>query len=156
MDDIETPAIAYLRQHEIPFTVFRHAGPVQSLEQAAQERHQRPEQVIRSILFRLGQNQFVMVLIPGPDQVPWKPLRKYLRQSRVTMATEEEVLQVTGCIPGTVNPFTLQNSIRILVDRAILDLPEVSIGSCQRGLAIILTPTALLSALHEYEVVDFS
>ncbi len=155
MSEIETPAIAFLRENGIPHTVFCHAGPIRSLEQAAIERNQRPEQVVRSILFRLGGGQFIMVLMPGPAQVPWKVLRNYLNQSRLTMATEEEVLQITGCVPGTVNPFSLTVPMRILVDRSILSLPDVSFGSCRRGIAILLKPEEMLKALKSYEVVDF-
>jgi Cys-tRNA(Pro)/Cys-tRNA(Cys) deacylase len=155
MDEIETPAIAYLRQHGIPHSLFRHAGPINSLEQAAMERNQRPEQVVRSIVFRLSGDQFIMVLMAGPGQVPWKALRKHFNKSRLTMATEDEVLQVTGCLPGTVNPFALPQPMPVLVDRAILDLPEVSFGSCQRGVAILLKPDDLIDALEDYQVVDF-
>lgn len=66
----------------IAHRVFRHAGPVNSLEQAAQERGQHPDQVVRSILFRLGQEQYAMVLMAGPAQVSWRLLRQYLGQSR--------------------------------------------------------------------------
>ncbi|MBE0699994.1 MAG: YbaK/EbsC family protein [Anaerolineaceae bacterium] len=139
----------------VPHRVFRHDGPVESLEQAAIERHQLPQQVIRSLLFRINSEQFLMVLIPGPGQVPWKSLRKYLKQSRLTMASEEEVFEVTGCRPGTVNPFTTQQPVRFLIERKILSLSEVSFGSCERGVAILLTPNDMLKALPDYEIVDF-
>ena len=156
MNIIGTPAIAFLRQLEIPHTVFQHTGPVHSLEQAAIERKQRPEQVIRSIVFRLSEDQFVMVLMAGPGQVPWKALRKHFNQSRLTMATEEEVLRVTGCVPGSVNPFALLLPIPVLIDRAILNLSEVSFGSCQRGVAILINPRDLTKALSNYEIIDFT
>lgn len=156
MEKLTNPAISRLSELGIPYQVFQHSGPVESLEQAAAERAQRPEQVVRSLVFRLPGDQFVMVLMAGPGQVPWKSLRSYLGLSRVTMATEEEVFTTTGCRPGTVNPFSLQQPMRILVDRRILALPEVSFGSCIRGTAIILTPANLLRALQAYEMVDFT
>jgi Cys-tRNA(Pro) deacylase len=152
----QTPAIQYLQARGIPFRLFQHTGPVTSLEQAAQERNQQPEQVVRSIVFRLGAGEFVMVLVPGPAQVPWKALRRYLGQSRLTMASEEELLQATGCHPGTVNPFGLPRAMRILVDKGILHLPEVSLGSGQRGLAIIISPSHILTALDMLEIIDFA
>jgi Cys-tRNA(Pro) deacylase len=156
MNKVETPAITYLRQRGIPHTVFQHPGPVLSLEQAAQERDQQPEQVVRSLVFRLSEDQFVMVLVAGPGQVPWKALRRHFNQSRLTMATEEEVLQVTGCAPGAVNPFALPRPMHVLVDQAILDLPEVSIGACRRGIAIMIDPAALVAALTDFEIVSFT
>jgi hypothetical protein len=47
-----TPVSQALAQMNIPHREFCHPGPVSSLEQAAAERGQQPEQVIRSILFR--------------------------------------------------------------------------------------------------------
>ncbi len=156
MDEVTTPAIADLQARQAVFHLFQHEGPVHSLEQAAQERNQQPEQVIRSIVFRLSEDEFIMVLVPGPEQIPWKALRKYLGTSRMTMANEEELLQATGYQHGTVNPYGLPRPMRVLVDRRILDLPEVSLGSGKRGLAIMMKPQDMLDAINQYELVDFS
>jgi prolyl-tRNA editing enzyme YbaK/EbsC (Cys-tRNA(Pro) deacylase) len=53
----------------IPYRLFRHAGPIESLEQAARERGQQPEQVVRSILFRLEKDKYLMLLAAGPAQI---------------------------------------------------------------------------------------
>lgn len=151
-----TPAIRYLQERQAPHRIFRHSGRVESLEQAAEERGQRPEQVVRSIVFRLGEDEFIMVLMPGPGQVPWKALRRYLGQSRLTMANEEELLRATGYRHGTVNPFGLPRPMRVLIDQGVLDQAEVSLGSGQRGVAILIKPHDLLTALDWAEVVDFS
>ena len=156
MNNRSTPAIDELQARAIPHRIFQHAGPIESLEQAALERNQRPEQVIRSIVFRLAEDAFVMVLMAGPGQVPWKALRRFLNTSRLTMASEEELLAATGYRPGTVTPFGLPQPMRVLVDHCMLDLPEVSLGSGQRGLAILMTPTDLLAALPIKEIVDFA
>jgi Cys-tRNA(Pro) deacylase len=150
------PAIQYLETRGVPFRVFQHPGPIHSLEQAASERGEQPEQVVRSIVFRLGEGEFVMVLMPGPGQVPWKALRRCLGQSRLTMASEAELLQATGYRPGTVTPFGLPHPMRVLVDQGVLAQPEVSLGSGQRGLAILMKPEDILSALDEVDTVDFS
>lgn len=152
----QTPAIQYLASRGADFRVFRHAGPVHSLEQAASERSQQPAQVVRSIVFRLGEGDFIMVLMAGPGQVPWKELRRFLGQSRLSMATETELLEATGYRPGTVTPFGLPRQMRVLVEKTILEQTEVSLGSGQRGLAILLTPEELQKHLENYEIVDFS
>lgn len=156
MEETVTPAIQYLRNRQIPFRLFQHQGPIHSLEQAAQEREQRLEQVVRSIVFRLSEEEFLMVLMPGPGQVPWKALRRYTGQSRLTMASEDEAFVTTGYRPGTINPFGLPHPMRVLIDRSMLDLPEVSLGSGQRGLAILMTPQDMLKALDQVELVDFA
>src|SRR5512140_316429 len=129
------PASIALESLGIPHRIFRHAGPVSSLEQAAQERGERPQQVVRSILFRLGEDQYLMALVAGPAQISWKKLRKFLGQSRVSMASEEEVLAVTGYRVGAVSPFGLPRALRVLVDKTILKEEELSLGSGVRGVA---------------------
>jgi Cys-tRNA(Pro) deacylase len=150
----------------IPYRLFRHPGPIQSLEQAAQERGQGPEQVIRSIVFRLARpagfskprrsdDDYVMVLIAGARQVSWPALRRHLGQSRLTMATEAELLKVTGYPVGAVSPFGLPRPMRLLVDESVFVPDEVSIGSGERGLTVILRSEDLRRALAGVEVGEF-
>ena len=136
----------------IPHRLFRHAGPVTSLEQAAQERGQRPEQVIRSLVFRVAEGEYVMVLAPGGRQVSWPTLRRTLGQSRLTLASEDELLRVTGYPVGAVSPFGLPRPLRVLVDEGVFAAEEVSLGSGVRGTTVILRSDDLRRALGEVEV----
>ena len=124
-----TPVTRALDARRISYRVFNHPGQLLSLEQAAQERGQRPEQVVRSLLFRLGDEESVMVLIAGPGQVSWPALRAYLGVSRMTLASDEQVMAATGYRTGSVSPLGLPAPMRILVDRSVLAEPEISIGS---------------------------
>jgi Cys-tRNA(Pro)/Cys-tRNA(Cys) deacylase len=156
MSDEQTPVILYLKKTGIPHRFYQHPGPVRSLEQAAHERGQKPEQVVRSILFRLPGDEYVMVLMAGPRQISWTALRRYLGKSRVTMATEPEVLTETGYPLGAVSPFGLPRPIRIIVDASLMEQEEISIGSGQRYSTVILSRDDLLKALGEVEIGDFA
>jgi Cys-tRNA(Pro)/Cys-tRNA(Cys) deacylase len=147
-----TAATEELDRRGIHYRLFRHAGKVESLEQAAAERGQQPGQVVRTIVFRLGVGEFVLALVAGPEQVSWPTLRRYLGQNRLTMASPGEVKEATGYLPGTVSPFGLSHPLRTLVDRSVLSQTEVSLGSGERGLAILMTSADLLRALGEVEV----
>ena len=149
------PVSVALAVLDIPHRVFTHAGPVNSLEQAAQERGQQPGQVVRSILFRLGEGAYAMVLMAGPDQVDWKALRRHLGQSRLTMASPEEVLAVTGYAIGAVSPFGLPQPLPVLIDEGLLAQEEVSIGSGLRGTTVILRVSDLLRGLPAAQVGNF-
>jgi Cys-tRNA(Pro)/Cys-tRNA(Cys) deacylase len=147
------PVARALDELHVPYRLFVHAGPVRSLEQAARERNQLPDQVIRSIVFRVGKDEFLMVLIAGDRQISWPALRRYLGQSRLTLATEEEVRSVTGYERGAVAPFGLPQSLRILVDESVFTHEEVSLGSGVRGTAVIMTSSDLRRALGVVEGV---
>jgi len=148
------PVSRALQALGIPHDVFRHAGVVTSLEQAARERGQQPEQVVRSIVFRLGAERFIMVLAAGPSQVSWKKLREYVSQTRLTMATEAEVPGATGYRLGTVSPFGLPVPLRILVDRGVVRESRVSIGSGTANTGVILSSADLVRAIPQAELVD--
>jgi Cys-tRNA(Pro) deacylase len=151
----ETPPVSIaLEKLGIPHRVFRHESQVTSLEQAARERGQRPEQVVRSILFRLAEDEFVMVLAGGPAQISWKTLRKHLGQSRLTMATEDEVYAVTGYRVGTVSPFGLPRQLKVLIDPGVMREEEISIGSGIPNTGIILKSVDLLHALSNAEILQ--
>ncbi len=150
-----TPVTRVLDSLEIPYRFFRHPGKVNSLEQAADERGQEPWQIIRSIVFRVSKDEFVMVLVAGPAQISWPGLRAHLGQSRLTMAKEDEILAVTGYPIGAVSPFGLHIPMRILVDRSVLQEGEVSIGSGVRYTTVILEGADLMRALGQVEIADF-
>lgn len=150
------PASIALEELGIPHRVFRHERPVTSFEQAASDRNQRPEQIVRSILFQVRPGEFVMVLMAGPAQVDWRKLRQLVKRSRVRMATEEEVLEVTGYRVGTVSPFGVRNQIRVLIDASVLREDEISLGSGVRRTAIIMKSKDLYRALGEVEVAELA
>lgn len=153
---VSTPATRALDGLGIPYRLFEHAQPPASLEEAARARGQAPEQVIRSILFRHEQEYFVMVLVAGPGQIAWKQVREHLGVTRLSMATEEEVLQVTGYALGAVCPFGLPEPVRLLADVSVFRPEEVSLGSGQRGVAIVMKSSDLRRALTSAEVGAFA
>ncbi len=150
-----TPATRTLDLLSISYRAFEHAHPPESLEQAARERGQGPGQIIRSILFRYEKEKFFLTLIAGPGQISWRKLRAHLGVSRISMATEDEVLAVTGYAVGTVSPLGLPRPLRILVDVSILHSQEISLGSGVQGVAIIMKSEDLQRALGKIEVGQF-
>ncbi|MBK9923992.1 MAG: YbaK/EbsC family protein [Anaerolineales bacterium] len=154
--EIQPPASIALDSLGIPHRLFIHRTPVTSFEEAASARGQRPEQIVRSILFQIRDGEFVMVLMAGPAQVDWKKLRQLVKRSRLRMATEEEVLEVTGYRIGTVSPFGLKNQVRVMMDASVLREEEISIGSGVRNTAILMKSSDVQKALGQVEIVELA
>jgi Cys-tRNA(Pro)/Cys-tRNA(Cys) deacylase len=148
------PASLALDKLGIQHSVFFHDGHVASFEQAASERGQRLAQVVRSLLFQIRPEEFLMVLVAGPEQVDWRKLRQLVGRSRVRMATEEEVLEVTGYRIGTVSPFGMAQPVKVMIDASVLKEEEISIGSGVRSTAILMSSADLRRALADAEVVS--
>ena len=153
---IATPATRALDELGVTYRLFEHLQPPNSLEEAARARGQAPQQVIRSILFRHAHEYYVMVLVAGPGQIAWKRVRVHLGVTRLSMATEEEVRAVTGYELGAVNPFGLPRPVRVLADVSVFRPEEVSLGSGQRGLAIVMKSADLRRALTSVEIGIFA
>ena len=156
MNEVSTPVTIALDRLQLPYRVFQHPGPVHSLAQAARERGHEPQQIIRSLLFRLATDNFVLALMAGPQQVDWKTLRKTLDQKRLTTASEEEVLRITGYPRGAVSPLGLPQPLRTLADPDVFSPAEISIGSGVRGTTVILASADLRRALPEVEIVPLT
>lgn len=153
---LSTPATRALDQLGIPYRLFEHSHPPASLEEAARARGQAPEQVIRSLLFRHAHEYYVMVLVAGSGQIAWKRLREHLGVTRLSMATEEQLQQVTGYAIGAVCPFGLPQPVRLLADVSVFRPEEVSLGSGQRGMAIVMKSSDLRRALTSAEIGAFA
>lgn len=150
------PAAQALDLLGIPYRLFEHSSLPESLEEAARQRGQSPAQIVRSILFRLSEGQYIMVLVAGPGQISWKFLRTFLGTSRLSLASEPEVLAATGFVRGAVTPLGLPHPLRILADESVFEPEEISIGSGVRGVSIVLKPTDLQSALSQLEIGKFA
>ena len=96
-----------------------------------------------------------MVLIAGPGQISWKRIRAHLGVSRISMASEDEVLAATGYVRGAVTPLGLPGSLRILADESVFSPEEISIGSGVRGVAIMMKSMDLKQALGNLEIGIF-
>jgi Cys-tRNA(Pro) deacylase len=153
---METPVTRALDKKHIPYRFFQHPGPVKSFEQAARERGQQPEQIVRSLVFRLDEGEYAMVLVAGPQQVPWKALRRFFGRKRLTTASKEDVIRLTGYQPGSVSPFGLNRPMRVVVDVTVFQPAELSIGSGVRGTTVIMRRHDLIQALGDIETVDLS
>lgn len=144
-----------LDRRGIPYQLHLHEGEVRSLEQAAAERGLRPDQIVRTLLFRLESGKLVVVLMPGADQVSWPKLRRHLGVSRIRTARGEEVEAATGYEPGAVSPFGLPPGFTLLADRRLRDLKRISVGAGLPNAGIMLASEDLLRALRP-ELGDFT
>ena len=151
----QTAVTQLLTANNIDYKLHVHDTPLRSLNQAAEERGLTHQQIVRSLLFRLEDHSYVMVLVAGPGQVSWSQLRRHLGVRRLTTAEDKEVLEVTGYPPGAVSPVGLKQPIRILADERIKDQEVISIGAGIHDAGVILKAKDLLRIM-DVEFVNFA
>ncbi|GAB6068359.1 hypothetical protein JCM13664_16780 [Methylothermus subterraneus] len=144
--------IAY-RPIEIPLTPDRK--PVRTLEEWIAAQGGDPGCIVRSLVFRTGAGEFVLLALAGGGRVDWGRLRKYLGERRLTLAEPQDVLAATGFPIGAVPPLALPQSVRVLVDEGVFARAQAVIGSGVLGWALELAGADLRRALAEAEVGSF-
>lgn len=148
MPQVETTVTRILDKVGLEYHLHLHPAPLRSLEQAASERGLKPQQIVRSLVFRLEDGSFVLVLVAGPDPLDWARLRQHLGVLRMTTASPEQVEQVTGYPPGAVSPFGLRQRIRLLADRSLLQQDRISLGAGIRNAGIEMDRASAMEFLE--------
>lgn len=146
----DTPALKDPRLESLAYEVVRH-GPVRSLEEAAEARGVTPAQVIKTMVVRRADEDYLFVLVPGDRNISWPKLRSYLGVNRISMPDAEDALRVTGYKRGTITPLGSTNEWPVLADERITGV--VSIGAGEHGVSLKVDGTDLNAAL-DADVAD--
>ncbi len=141
----EARALGALEASGLDFTVTRH-GRVGSLAEAAAARGVRPEDLIKTLVVRRGEGDFLFVLVPGGRQIAWAKLRAHLVVNRLSLPPADEAFAVTGYVRGTITPFGASSPWPVVAD-ASLTGRRVSIGAGAHGVAATVDADALVAAL---------
>ena len=112
-------ALAALEASGIDYTVTRH-GRVGSLEEAAAARGVDPSRVLKTIVVRRAEDDYLFVLVPGDRQISWPKLRSLLGVSRLSMPDKEVARDVTGYERGTITPFGATHAWPVVADVCVV------------------------------------
>ncbi|MCP2265143.1 aminoacyl-tRNA deacylase [Promicromonospora thailandica] len=142
----EERAVAALEAAGIPFEITRH-GQVGSLAEAAALRGVDPSKLIKTIVVRRADDDFLFVLVPGDRQISWPRLRALLGVSRLSMPDKDVAFEVTGYVRGTITPFGALHRWPVVADSRLSEPGPVSIGGGAHGVGVTVDAVDLTSAL---------
>ena len=140
-----TPATEALEASGIVFQLTEH-GPVRSLEEAAAARGLEPWRIIKTIVVRRGEGDFLFVLVPGDREISWPKLRSELGVSRLSMPDKDVARAVTGYERGTITPLGSTTAWPVYVDERIAGR-RVSMGAGEHGVSLFVDADALIAGL---------
>ncbi|WP_338570304.1 YbaK/EbsC family protein [Arachnia propionica] len=143
MDD--TPALRRLRELGVAHTVVRH-GPVRSVAEAAAVRGIEVCDLVKTIVVRRGDGDYIFVLVPGDREFSWPKLRALLGVSRLSMPDADEAKRVTGYERGTITPFGSTHPWPVFADSSIVGR-SISMGGGAHGVGVKLQADDAIAAL---------
>ena len=151
---VESAAIEAIQRLGIEHRVVQ-TRPANSAEESAELQGIGFGALLRTIVVRRGEDDYLFVLVPGGRRFDWPKLRAHLGVSRLSLPDAEEARAVTGYERGAITPFGAARAWPVLVDASAVDRPLVAIGGGLRGVNLHLAPGDLVKHLGA-EVVDVS
>lgn len=141
-----TPATEALAASGLEHEVTRH-GLVGSLQEAAAARGVDPSDIVKTMVVRRGQGDYLFVLVPGDRAISWPKLRTLLGVNRLSMPDAVTAKEVTGYERGTITPFGASTAWPVIADERIRGR-GVSIGAGGHGIAATVDGHALTDHLN--------
>src|SRR4051812_13841521 len=141
----EQAALAAVVAAGVPHRVIRH-GPVRSLAEAAEARGVEPADVVKTLVVRRADDDYLFVLVPGDRTIAWPRLRELLAVSRLSMPDAATARDATGYERGTITPFGSTTAWPVVADERLRGR-EITLGAGAHGVAVAVDADSALAAL---------
>jgi Cys-tRNA(Pro) deacylase len=119
--------------------------PGRDIETAAERRGIAVERILKTMVVRVGEGRYVLVMVPGDRLIDWKALRSLLGERRLSLADADEAYVATGYRRGTITPLGAAGDWPLVIEATVEGTGEVSIGSGTDGVAIHLDVDDLIA-----------
>ena len=103
----------------IKYEVSEHEK-VHTSEEAASVRGEKVEEGAKALIFR-SEGKFYMFVIAGNERIDYKKAKEEIGKDRISMATPEEVKEVSGVEVGAVPPLGNLFNIPVYFDKSVLE-----------------------------------
>ncbi|ASK65831.1 hypothetical protein CFK39_08290 [Brachybacterium avium] len=144
----EQRAVDALTASGLPFEITRHER-ARSLADAAAARGVEPRDIVKTLVVRRGEGDFLFVLVPGDREISWPRLRSVLGVNRLSMPDKEVAREVTGYERGTITPFGATTAWPVIADADLTGDPgrRISLGAGAHGVAVTVPAQEALTHL---------
>jgi Cys-tRNA(Pro)/Cys-tRNA(Cys) deacylase len=142
-----TPAIKILESIGCRFTLHLYASSqggnygISAAEKLALD----PEQVFKTLVIDLKDQQPVIALVPVSKQLHMKHLARCAGSKKAMLMPDIEAEKLTGYLTGGICPIGLKKPLRVYADRSVTRYGNVFISGGQRGLELEISSKDLVS-----------
>lgn len=84
-----------------------------------------PEEILKSLLFSVGDESWVLALMSGPNRVSDKKVKRAVGARKIRMGTAEAIKSFSGFAPGGVPPVGYPEQPRALLDEDLFQYDVV-------------------------------
>ncbi len=138
-------AIAAIEMSGVEYRVVEY-GEVTTVEEAANQRDIALTRLLKTMVVRLADGEFILILVPGDRSIDWGKLRRHLGVRRLAFASADEALTATGYVHGAITPLGA-GEWPLIIDETVPGDGELSLGGGLRGVAIHIDAADLFAVV---------
>ena len=142
MTDIHEQLKSLLTREGADFRVVEHEAEGRT-DLIAKIRGNRTEQAIKSIvvMIRFGKDapRYALANVPGDCRVDLKAIRDLFGGTQSAFAPREKAEELTGCVIGSIPPFSFNDALEVLADPLIRENEEVVFNAGRLDRSIFMT-----------------
>ena len=161
--DVENRVYAALAQLEIPFTRVDHE-PAFTMEDCAAISEALDVHICKNLLLTpRNRSAFYLLCLPAENSFSTKDFSKLIGSSRLSFATEEDLVALLGCRAGSASVLGLMNDtehrVTLAIDRAVAGDEWFGCHPCKNTSSLRLKTRDVLEKFlpdtgHEAVIVD--
>ncbi len=140
------PALDALVSAGVAHRVVRYRL-VRSVAEAAAARGVDIADVVKTLVVRRGDGDFVFVLVPGDRVISWPKLRMLLGVSRLSLPDADAAKAATGYERGTITPFGSTTAWPVVADERVRGR-LITLGTGEHGVAVAVNADEALHAMR--------
>jgi len=149
----------WLHEQNIPFQILQHP-PTYTSEESARYRGEALSVGAKAIVYKI-EKAFYLFVMPADRRLDPKKVKQYFKEQgkrakKTRFANTEELLELTGLVPGSVPPFgpPILN-LPLFVDSAILENEKVAFNAGSLTDSVIMQRVDYLT-IAGAELFDFT
>ena len=161
--DVENRVYAALAQLEIPFTRVDHE-PAFTMEDCAAISEALDVHICKNLLLTpRNRSAFYLLCLPAENSFSTKDFSKLIGSSRLSFATEEDLVALLGCRAGSASVLGLMNDtehrVTLAIDRTVAQDEWFGCHPCKNTSSLRLKTSDVLEKFlpatgHEAVIVD--
>lgn len=139
-----TPAIRFLREHQIAFNPHlydyaEHGGTAHSAQALKIAEHC----VIKTIILQDDKKQGLITLMHGDKEISTRQLARIIGARHIETASPSQANKWSGYLVGGTSPFGCKTTLPIYIESSILSLERIYINGGKRGFLVEIAASDL-------------
>ena len=125
-----------------------------SLEEAAGLLGIEPREIVKTLVVKRHDGDFLFALVPGGRKISWAKLRALVGVNKLSLPPADAALDATGYGRGTITPLGSTTAWPVYVDSSVVGC-RVAMGAGEHGYSAFVDIDALVGA-YDATVADIT